>query len=114
MKIICWDLDDTLIADEIENGVLTTKTRPGIQELLANLKDYTHVVTTAAQPEYAEKALTETGLKNSFARVFAADKINHICGKLYRPVIETLGREILREKTVIKDYPVHERSASGF
>ena len=120
-KVICWDLDDTLglfksIQYELEGREYIDDEKPislryGIKDLLSNLSDqgYLHFVTTSGTFEYAQEALTRTGLIYYFEGIYGRDTIStDFFSKNYEPVAKQIGfsdEEAISNMIVIGDAP---------
>lgn len=82
-KIVCWDLDNTLghfygYGNQMD-GLPSTETdrvielRYGIKELLQEFSPengFKHVITTSGRADYADLALTKTGIRGHFSQIF--------------------------------------------
>jgi len=103
-RVICWDLDETLgsftrIAwhmQEIkpERWMSPVLIRRGLKPLLRTLthEGFTHVVTTSGMQEYAEQALTRTGLRHYFLEVYGRESVSlDRWGKYYQCVADRMG-----------------------
>src|SRR5712692_6855284 len=65
--VVCWDFDETLgyfrplefgfLGMPVPSAMSPARLKPGIAALLDSLRDFTHVVTTAAVGEYAKRVL---------------------------------------------------------
>ena len=112
--VVCWDFDETLgYFRPLEFGFLgmpvpaamgPARLKPGIEALLDSLRDFTHVVTTAAVGEYARRVLRDHGLLEYFSAVLGRE--DGICageGKDYGRVGERFGtaEDDLRRRLVI-------------
>ena len=112
--VVCWDFDETLgYFRPLEFGFLgmpapaamrPARLKPGIEALLDSLRDFTHVVTTAAIAEYARGVLRDHGLLEYFSVVLGRE--DGICageGKDYGLVGERFGvaEDALRRHLVI-------------
>jgi hypothetical protein len=100
--IVCWDFDETLgyfrplefafLGEPVPPAMPAPRLKPGIRELLAELDDFTHVLTTAAIGAYAFGVLAERGLLPHFAAVFGReDGMLAGDGKNYAVVGERFG-----------------------
>lgn len=100
--VVCWDFDETLgYFRPLEFGFLgmpapsamsSARLKPGIAALLDSLRDFTHVVTTAAVGEYAKRVLSDHGLLKYFSVVLGRE--DGICageGKDYSLVGSRFG-----------------------
>ena len=100
--VVCWDFDETLgYFRPLEFGFLgmpaplamsPARLKPGIAALLDSLRDFTHVVTTAAVGEYAKRVLRDHSLLKYFSVVLGRE--DGICvgeGKDYSLVGSCFG-----------------------
>ncbi len=82
-QVVCWDFDETLGYFRPHEFAWAGQTRPaamppprlkpGIGALLESLSEFTHVVTTAAEREYARDVLRQHDLLRHFAAVFGRE-----------------------------------------
>jgi hypothetical protein len=112
--ILCWDFDETLgyfrplefafLGEAAPPTMPPACLKPGIAALLAELTDFTHVVTTAAIAEYARGVLAGQGILQYFADVLGREHgVFPADGKDYRVVGERFGvpEEALPERLAI-------------
>lgn len=112
--VVCWDFDETLgyfrplefgfIGMPAPSAMSPARLKPGIAALLDSLRDFTHVVTTAAVGEYAKRVLRDHGLLKYFSVVLGRE--DGICageGKDYSLVGGRFGiaEDQLRSRLVI-------------
>lgn len=81
--VVCWDFDETLGYFRPHEfmwaglpkpaSMPPPRLKPGIGALLESLREFTHVVTTAAVGAYARAVLAEHGLLRHFAAVFGRE-----------------------------------------
>jgi len=112
--VVCWDFDETLgyfrplefgfLGMPVPAAMRPARLKPGIEALLDSLREFTHVVTTAALGEYARRVLRDHGLLEYFSAVLGRE--DGICageGKDYGRVGERFGiaEDDLRRRLVI-------------
>ena len=81
--VVCWDFDETLgyfrplefkfLGIEPPIPLPPVRLKPGIRDLLQSLREFTHVVTTAALGLYAREVLHTQGLLDCFAEVIGRE-----------------------------------------
>jgi hypothetical protein len=114
VPIVCWDFDETLgyfrplefafLGEVAPASMPPASLKPGIAALLAELTDFTHVVTTAAIAQYARGILAGQGILQYFADVLGREHgVFPADGKDYRVVGERFGvpEATLAERLVI-------------
>jgi hypothetical protein len=112
--VVCWDFDETLgyfrplefgfFGMPAPSAIPPARLKPGIAALLDSLRDFTHVVTTAAVGEYARRVLRDHGLLKYFSVVLGRE--DGVCagdGKDYGLVGKRFGiaEDDLRSRLVI-------------
>lgn len=93
-KTIFWDLDGTVVLDGMHERA--SMLRYGMNDLLGELRagGFKHVITTNATKDYAEQALTRTGVRDHFANLYGRETTTPefgTFGKSYRSVAEQEG-----------------------
>lgn len=81
--VVCWDFDETLgyfrphefawAGQPKPPSMPSPRLKPGIGALLESLREFTHVVTTAAVRDYARDVLRQHDLLRHFAAVFGRE-----------------------------------------
>jgi phosphoserine phosphatase len=104
--IVCWDFDETIeyfrpwefqyLGQPMPENVPQPRLKPGIRDLLRSLREFTHVLTTAANGEYARFVLKQYDLLDFFDGVFGREEGIFLGeGKDYRAVGEFYGMKEL-------------------
>jgi hypothetical protein len=100
--IVCWDFDETIgyfrpwefryLGQPVPENMPPPRLKPGIHDLLRSLREFTHVVTTGANGEYARFVLKEYDLLDFFDGVIGREEgIFREEGKDYKVVGECYG-----------------------
>jgi hypothetical protein len=107
--VVCWDFDETLGYFRPHEfawaglpkpaSMPAARLKPGIEALLESLREFTHVVTTAAVGAYARAVLAEHGLLRHFAAVFGRE--DGMWPKNYGVVARHFGIDDLPRQMII-------------
>jgi hypothetical protein len=111
--IICWDFDETLgyfrplefrfLGEESPPGMPAPRLKPDVRGLILSLREFAHVVTTAAVRDYAREVLQEHALLDLFAAVIGREdgmlrgdgKDYGVVGERFGLAEEALSRQLL-------------------
>src|SRR3989344_7027171 len=123
MKVLCWDLDDTLgtfdaVAYEKDRSYDLFVKPPikvvyGMKDLLKTLSSlgYVNFVATNSVRSYAEEALNRAGIREYFSQIFDRFQVRDFYGKIYGPVLRRVDfsdEDARRNMVIIGNNPTDQ------